>query len=249
MNLDKSRTKIDLTKALGAQFADMSKEAGRDQLRQEGARDALKFAAQRVGELGLHVTKDLEEGVLSPSDLKDPKTVEIFIKKYIKRAVGVLDNLATTAEVARTIASGREKGISSAEQVVRKMCETEIAKLQEVERQLQTGEMTVEELRTGGHPGLPLKYQREDEEAEAVEEPVAEAAEESEAGSEAQEAPEVPSVPASEPESAPTPEPEPQPAKAAKGGEKQDKRRIAQKAMAAVARKRAKGKAGPKTRG
>ena len=242
MNLDKSRTKIDLTKALGSQFADMGKEASRDQLRQEGARDALKFAAQRVGELGLHVVKDLEEGVLSPSDMKDPKLVEIFIKKYIKRATGVLDNLATTAEVARTIASGREKGIASAEEVVRRMCETEVKKLHEIERQLQTGEMTVEELRGGGHPGLPLKYQREDEEAAAAE---GQKAEESEASSEVPAEPSVPSEFAPEPEG----DPEPQPAKDAEPVGEQDKKRIAQKAMAAVARKRAKTKAGPKTRG
>lgn len=243
MNLDKSRTKIDLTKVLGAQFANMSEEAGKDQLRQEAARDALKLAAQRVGELGLHVTKDLDEGVLSPSDLKDPKTVEIFIKKYIKRAVGVLDNLATSAEVARMIANGREKGVAAAEQVVRTMCEAEIAKLQEIERQLQAGELTVEEVRAGGHPGLPLKYQRQDEEA-------AEATVKSEAQSEAGRGSEVQSGPAAKPEPESGPEPASESGSPEESAETQKKKRLAQKAMAAaIAQRRAKRQTGGKTRG
>lgn len=166
MNLDKSRMKIDMAKVLGAKFAEMSDATNADQFRQEGARDALKLTAKRVGDLGLHVDKDLEEGVLSASDLKDPKKVEIFIKRFIKRAVGVIDNLATTAEIARTLAAGRQKGLEAAEKVVQNIAESEVRRLEEIERQLKSGELTIEEVESGGHPGLPLKYQREDEERE-----------------------------------------------------------------------------------
>jgi len=163
MNVNKSMMKVDLAKSIGSKYADMVKEAEKDQLRQEGARDALKLAVERVGDLGLHVDKDLEEGVLSASDLKDPKKVEMFIKRFIKRAVGVVDNLATTAEIARTVASGRTKGLQSAENYVRKLGEAEVARLQELEKQIGRGELTLEDVGAGGHPGLSLKHQREDE--------------------------------------------------------------------------------------
>ena len=169
--------KVDLAKTLGAQYADMVEETEKGRLRQEGARDALKLAAQRVGDLGLHVDKDFEEGVLSASDLKDPKTVEVYIKRYIKRSIGVLDNLATTAEVAIQIASGRARGLKAAEGVVRSMGEGEVRKLTELQRQIDSGEISIEDVQSSGAP-LSLKHQREDEgAAEATSKPTLEATE------------------------------------------------------------------------
>jgi len=165
MNVNKAIFKVDFSKSLGSKFAGMREAANRDLLRQEGARDALKMAAQRVGDLGTTLRKDLEEGVLSASDLKDAQKVKEFIHRYIKRAVGVIDNLATTAEVARTIASGRQKGLQAAEDHVREIGESEVKKLEELQKQLSSGDIVVEdpEGTNFGHPGLPLKYQREDE--------------------------------------------------------------------------------------
>lgn len=166
MNIDKCEIKILVSRELGAQYAAMAKAAEQDVLRQEGARDALKLAAQRVGELGAHVDKDLEEGVLSAEDLKDPKRVEIYIKRYIKRMWGVIDNLATTAEVARLNAFGRQRGLENAGEVVRALCQSEQAKLAAIQQQIESGSLQTEDGRAlDGHPGLPLKYQREDEAA------------------------------------------------------------------------------------
>jgi len=167
MNVGKSMVKVDLAKTLGSQYSEMVRAAEKDQLRQEGARDALKLAARRVGDLGLHVDKDLEEGKLSASDMKDPKKVEEFIKRFIKRAVGVLDNLATTAEVARTVANGRAKGLQAAEEVVKNMGEGEVKKLAELQRQIESGEVSIEEA-TNREAPPSLKHQREDEEAAEV---------------------------------------------------------------------------------
>lgn len=164
MNIDKCEIKILVSRELGAQYAAMAKAAEQDVLRQEGARDALKLAAQRVGELGAHVDKDLEEGVLSAEDLKDPKRVEIYIKRYIKRMWGVIDNLATTAEVARLNAFGRQRGLENAGEVVRVLCQSEQAKLTAIQQQIESGSLeTGDGKAPDGHPGLPLKYQREDE--------------------------------------------------------------------------------------
>lgn len=164
VNIGKSMAKVDIAKVLGKQYAEMVQAARHDELKQEGARDGLKLAAKRVGELGAHVDKDLEEGILSANDLKDPKKVEAFIKKYIKRVVGVIDNLATTAEVARFRAAGRASGLEAAEGVVQKMGEEEVVKLQELQRQIEAGEVTPGEVDTREAPPS-LKHQRQDEAA------------------------------------------------------------------------------------
>lgn len=169
MNVSKAIVKVDLAKSIGAKYASMTKEAENSRLRQEGARDAIKEAAKRVGDLGLQLDKAFEDGELPAADLKDPKKIEIFIKRWNRRAVGVLDNLATTAEMARVQATGRVKGLQAAEEYVRKLAEAEVSRLEELQRQLDSGEVVLEDVESGGHPGLSLKHQREDQRAvEAV---------------------------------------------------------------------------------
>ena len=164
MNVGKSMIKVDLAKSLGSQYSDMVKVAERDEVLQQGAREALKLAVVRVGSLGLQLDRALEDGELSAADLKDPQKVETFIKRWNKRAVGVLDNLATTAEVARTLASGRAKGLRAAEEVVQKMARVEVERLTEIQRQIDSGELSVEEVHEREAPPS-LKHQREDESA------------------------------------------------------------------------------------
>jgi len=179
MNVGKSMIKVDLAKTLGKQYAEMAGAAEKDLLRQEGARDALKLAAKAVGDLGLKLDKALEDGEMTPAMLKDPKQVEIFIKRWNKRAVGAIDNLATQAEIAMRVISGRAKGLRAAEEVVQKTAETEIERLEELQRQIDSGEITVESVTKREAPPS-LKHQREDEQesdagaAEATSEPAPE---------------------------------------------------------------------------
>jgi len=177
MNVSKAMVKVDLAKSLGKQYAGMVEEAEKSELRQEGAKDGLKEAAQKVGDLGLQLDKALEDGELSAADLKDPKKVEAFIKIWNRRAVGVLDNLATKASMAQVQANGRTKGLRAAEEHARKMAENEMKRLEELHRQIERGEITIEDVESGGHPGLSLKHQREDEgaaKAEVASEPASE---------------------------------------------------------------------------
>lgn len=171
MNVSKSMMKVDLAKTLGKQYADMAEAAEKDRLRQEGARDALREAAKAVGDLGVKLDEALEAGELTPGMLRDPKQVEIFIKRWNKRAIGALDNLATRAEIAMQVVSGRVKGLRAAEEVVQKTAQVEMGRLTELQRQIETGEVTVESV-TGYEAPLSLKHQREDEvEAEATSTP------------------------------------------------------------------------------
>jgi len=168
MNVNKSMLKVDLAKSLGAQYSKMASVAEKDRLRQEGAVDALKEAAKAVGDLGLKLDRAFKDGELTAEMLKDPKQVEIFIKKWNRRAVGAIDNLATAAGIAIQVAAGRMKGLQQAEAVVQKSAEEELAKLRELQRQIESGELKVEDVQDREAP-LPLKYQREDEGVAEVE--------------------------------------------------------------------------------
>lgn len=173
MNVGKSMAKVDLAKTLGKRYADQAKEADKQELLQQGAKEGLELAVKRVGDLGLQLDKAFEDGELTQEMLKDPKQIEIFIKKWNRRAVGVIDNLATTAEVARRDAIGRAKGLRAAEEGAQKEAESEVRRLRALQEAIDSGEITLEEVEAGtslpgepgGHPGLPLKHQREDEEA------------------------------------------------------------------------------------
>lgn len=171
MNVAKSMAKVDLAKTLGKRYADQAKEADKQELLQQGAKEALEHAARCVGDLGLKLNKSLEDGELTSEMLKDPKQVEIFIKKWNRRAVGAIDNLATAAEVARRNAIGRAQGLRAAEEGAKKEAEAEIRRLTALQAAIDAGEITLEEAEAGtalpgepgGHPGLPLKHRREDE--------------------------------------------------------------------------------------
>jgi len=180
MNVGKSMAKIDLAKTLGKRYAEQAKEADKQELLQQGAKEALEHAALCVGDLGLKLDKALEDGELTPAMLKDPKQVEVFIKRWNKRAVGAIDNLATMAEVARRDAVGRAKGLRAAEEGARKEAEAEVKRLEALQAAIDAGEITLEEVEAGtappgepgGHPGLSLKHKRQDEEvAEATSKP------------------------------------------------------------------------------
>lgn len=162
MNVSKSMMKVDLAKTLGKQYAEMAAASEKDLLRQEGARDALKEAAKAVGFLGVKLDEALEAGELTPAMLKDPKEIEGFIKRWNKRAVGAIDSLATKAEIAMQVVSGRAKGLRAAEEVVQKTANTEIARLEELQRQIDSGEVTVETVTKREAPPS-LKSQREAE--------------------------------------------------------------------------------------
>jgi hypothetical protein len=175
MNVGKAMAKVELAKTLGKRYAEQAREADKQELLQQGAKEALEYAARAVGDLGVKLDKALEDGELTPDMMKDPKQVEIFIKRWNKRAVGALDNLATTAEIARRDAIGRARGLRAAEEGAKKEAQAETARLVALQQAIDSGEITIEEVEAGtalpgepgGHPGLPLKHQREDEKAQA----------------------------------------------------------------------------------
>ena len=171
MNLAKVQVKIDILKEMGAECAKRAKEAGNSQLRQEGARDALQEASKKVGELGAFFDQDMESGLVAKC-MGDVHELEKYLKRYFKRASGVCMSLSETANVSMIMAGGRKKAHAMDEDHVRIQARNEINKLDAFHKAIKSGELSLEKAPhgnaagyPGGHPGLPMKQQRLDEEA------------------------------------------------------------------------------------
>lgn len=167
MNPAKSQVKAGVYEELGREYEEREKATTVESHQQHGARDGLKLAAGRVGELGNHVAEEMKEGVIEGL-AGEPLKIEAYVMKWIKRAVGVCDNLATTAEVARINAVGKAKGLEMAKEHAFKLWKQESAQLSAYAKALEEGRL---EEGDDGHPGESLKAQRQAEDAEKPEEP------------------------------------------------------------------------------
>ena len=173
MNPSKSQIKAVVYDEVGREFEKREGDALKDSERQHGARDALKLAAQRVGELGNHIREEMKEGVIEEL-AGDPLKVEAYAMKWLKRAVGVCDNLATTAEVARVHATGRAKGLADAKEHALKLLRAENSVMEAYRKAMESPDGEDLDGRSlDGHPGLPMKARRraEDEADEVGKEP------------------------------------------------------------------------------
>jgi hypothetical protein len=108
MNLAKVQLKVDLFKDMGRRFAKKARAAADSQLRQEGARDALREASKKIGDLGAHLDEDMESGLVAQC-MADPKEMEKYLKRYFKRAAGVCVSMADQANSTMILAGGRAK--------------------------------------------------------------------------------------------------------------------------------------------
>ena len=164
MNPAKAQFKADLAESFGREFEKMEDKAEKSIYLQEGARDALSLAAKRIGELGEHIDKEVEEGALEEV-MGEPLKILAYVKKWLKRAVGSVDNLATTAEVARIEATGRMKGLEAAKKYTLNVWMEEHKKLEAYVEAMKEGDGEIDGRALDGHPGPSLKSQRLAEDA------------------------------------------------------------------------------------
>jgi hypothetical protein len=164
MNPLKAEVKILTAESIGRKMEEMQEESLKQQRLQQGAKEALEFAAKRTSELAAHVDKDLQEGKLDDI-IGEPLKVADYAKQYIRRCVGALDNLATQAEVARLGAIGRHKAFGDAAKYVSGVWKEEKEKLESFAEALASGEVRIDEDGPSptGHPGPTLKSQRLEE--------------------------------------------------------------------------------------
>lgn len=169
MNIQKSEVKIALTKEFGKQLDEKKKAAVKEQHAMAGELRALKVAAKKVSDLMTHVDKDLKEGKINEF-LGEPMLVAKYAKRQYQHAVGVIDNLATQAEISAHRCAGLEIGFRQSCEFIEKMHNDELRKLESLQKaidegkvKLVEGELVVsdgERKGPGGHPGEPMKAKR-----------------------------------------------------------------------------------------
>lgn len=174
MNIQKSELKIALTKEFGKQFNEQKQAAVKEQHAMMGEIRAIKNAAKKIADLMVHVDKDLKEGKINEI-IGEPMLVAKYAKKQYQHAIGVLDNLATQAEVSAHRCAGLEIGFRQSCEFIEKMHAEEMKKLESLRKaidegkvKLVDGELMISEDERGenvpgGHPGLPMKAKRLEE--------------------------------------------------------------------------------------
>lgn len=152
MSIEKSKVKVNVINELGNKFDDMLDRFKQDSMRYEGAKSGLKQAAKAIEGLTGHVDRDIKE---------DKYSIEVaaHVKKYIMHAIGILDNLATTAEISYHRTLGSIEATNTTIRVAKNMMDVEnnkiIAQESAVANEEDYGESLVPRA-TGMHPGNPL---------------------------------------------------------------------------------------------
>lgn len=167
MNVEKAQIKIGTAHEIGVHLDDMLEAAEAQVYRQEGAAMALKQAIGPIVGLAEHVKKDLTEGKLDEFGELGLKVSE-YVIRYINRAAGAVENLATAAEVGKLKALGKVDGLRDAVKSTKKVMDGERQKVSAFVEASKDGSMTdegafagaPEDRPTGVHPGDPLAGRR-----------------------------------------------------------------------------------------
>lgn len=159
MNPAKSQLKMLVAEELGRDYEKQAEATHEKMCEHRGGKAAFVHVAGKIGELGAHIDKDLEEGRIEEI-VGEPLKVAAYAKQYIKRCIGVCDNLATAAEVAIHRHTGKEIGLMDAAKRALKMRDEESNKLDAYQKALEEGGGNDVDGRALGHPGPTLKSQR-----------------------------------------------------------------------------------------
>jgi FtsZ-binding cell division protein ZapB len=156
MSIQKSELQAAMATNIGASIEDR-KEAVQKEIQQyDGASQALSQAMKSLEGLFQHVDKDVEEGKYEGKD--GPLEVASVAKDYIKKAIGLLDNLATSSKIQGVRARGKAEGVQAAMDVVKKIRDRAEAKVKGALETMESGQVEVEVLplrRTGNDFPIP----------------------------------------------------------------------------------------------
>lgn len=100
--------KLEVTNELGEQLDKQLQQAESTAQQLHGGSLALKAGAEKVGELGIHVTRDLEEGKL---EFESALKASEYIHRKIIQAREVLLNLAEKSKADELVAHGKAAGL------------------------------------------------------------------------------------------------------------------------------------------
>lgn len=127
MGIEKAEIKIGTAKTIGQQLAGISKGLSDELVRCEGGKRALVRARKTFDSVFKRVDEDLDEGALN--DINEPMAVAKAIKKALVQALQGIEQLYDQEELARIQTGGRLDGLLKANEVVRKLAESEQQKI------------------------------------------------------------------------------------------------------------------------
>ena len=136
MNPEKSKLKILWSQALGVRFDDMKEAAEKDLHELKGSEKALRAAEKAILALHSHLEKDVEDGLCpGGGDLE----VVNYVKRYIARAAGALENLAQKSVTMQHVANGKLSAMDTVVKLMKKEHDNEVTKLENMIKLIDAG--------------------------------------------------------------------------------------------------------------
>lgn len=170
MSLDKSEVRIGVATEIGVALDDALEAAHGETKFFEGGNSALVQAARQVQGLARLVDDDVD-GKSGTNEIPDLATASL-LKKYITRAVAILESGAKAADNSRLIAEGKKRALEAAVSGVKKRVDTEKLRMEQARvmaeailKEAQEAKGT--ERAAGTHPGSSVKARRQAEEIAA----------------------------------------------------------------------------------
>jgi hypothetical protein len=149
---------------MGVKLDDQLEAAKLEYSSLDGSKKAFAFGKSKVEELTAHIDKDTRDGTLDVEQ-------STLAKRWVLRAVAVLQNLGVQSEVQSYQAQGKIIALEKSVGIVKTLHDNEKALLDSVvalEKAVADGTVEVEDLRrpvarsVGDHPGDPLADRREE---------------------------------------------------------------------------------------
>jgi len=172
MSIDKAEVKILTANEIGASLEDMLEEAQKNEHMYAGAKEALGHAYKNIGQLTEVLKNEIEEGTIKLGELREPEQIEGLVRKFIARAMNVVESMQLHAQSSQIGAAGMVAAFTKAMGVPKKVMDVERGKLEAIRAAIQAeldgkGGEDVDLTRprarpTGVHPGNPLAERREE---------------------------------------------------------------------------------------
>lgn len=121
--------KLEVTNEIGETLDKQLQHAENTTQQLAGGSASLRLGAVKVGELGAHVDKDLQEGKLS---FESELVAAAYVKGFIRKASEVLLNLSDKTKSEELVSHGRVAAMKESLEIVKKHCVNAKARAEQI---------------------------------------------------------------------------------------------------------------------
>lgn len=174
MSIEKMQIKALMADGMGREAEEEVTKAQAKVYKLQGAHDALQQAARLVSEMSSRIVDEFKEGKIK-IDPTDDMVVAKFVVAKQQEVVAKLKEMCEVARVSSIKADGERAAFDSMAERFKKTRDAEINKIEAVKRQVESGEIIIEDgvptassgthRVVGTHPGPTIKMKRKAEEA------------------------------------------------------------------------------------